>query len=100
MTVGQQANNAIMDQSLTSLALQLRDVMKNLKNLNTQVNSQGSGTTYLQGIGYTSGDATTAATLIGYLSNLAGVYYGTATVASDFNFDNALSVLWGGNVAS
>lgn len=97
MTVGQQANSTVMDQQLTSLSLQLRSCMDKLKRLSVQAGATGNISTWLQSIGYSPADATAAATLIGYFSNLQGVYYGTATVGSAFNFDNALSVLWGGD---
>jgi hypothetical protein len=96
MTVGQQASSAVIDQTLTSLALQLRVVMEKLRNLNTQVNGQGNGTAYLEALGYSSTDAAAALNLVGYMSNQQGVYFGTATVSSAFNFDTALSVLWAG----
>lgn len=96
MTAGQQANASRIDEDITSIALAFRDVCIRAKNLNTQVNGGGNGTAYLTGIGYT--DTVTALQLIGYLSNLAGVYYGTATVSPAFNFDNGLAPCWGGQV--
>lgn len=101
MSVGQQANNATIDGTLTNLALQLSALMGKIRNLNTLVNNGvggQTGTQFLESIGYDAADAATAEQLVGYLNNLQGVYYGTATVAAAFDFDNQLSVLWGGQV--
>lgn len=94
MTAGIQASPGRIDEDITNIALAFRAVCTQAKNLNTQVNGAGNGTAYLDGIAYP--DPATALTLIGYLANLAGVYFGTATVAADFNFDNGLAPAWGG----
>jgi hypothetical protein len=96
MTAGVQANPTRIDEDITNCVLAFREVCTQARNLNTQVNGAGNGTAYLSGIGYP--DPTSALLLIGYLSNLAGVYFGTATVASDFNFDQGLAPAWGGQV--
>jgi hypothetical protein len=36
--------------------------------------------------------------MISYLNTVAGVYFGTATQGSQFNFDQQLSEVWGGRV--
>ncbi|HEX4715218.1 MAG TPA: hypothetical protein VH164_09855 [Ktedonobacteraceae bacterium] len=113
MSVGQQPTKASIDQSITAIAVQYRNLCQAMHNLNTQINGGGSGLAYLQAIGYANtadslnpgsiGDAQYALNLIGYFSTLSGVYYGTVqqggsggTGASDFNFDNALSPMWQG----
>lgn len=97
MTVGQQASSSVIDSQLTQLALALRDILQRVANFNTEINGQGNGLAYLQSIGYNATDAQDALTLLGYLNTIAGVYYGSATQATDFNFSNALSVLWAGS---
>lgn len=96
MTAGNQANPARIDEDITSIALAFRAVCAQARNLNSQVNGGGNGTTYLTSINYP--DPATALQMIGYLNNLAGVYFGTATVAAVFPFDNALAPTWGGQV--
>jgi hypothetical protein len=92
-----QASASRIDEDITNIALAFRAVCLQAKNLNTQVNGGPvNGTAYLNSIEYP--DPATALQLIGYLSNLAGVYFGTATVASDFNFDQGLSPAWGGQI--
>jgi hypothetical protein len=97
MSVGQQISNSVIDSQLTQLSVALRDVLQKIDNFNTEINGQGDGLTYLQSIGYDAADAQTVLTLLGYLNTISGVYYGSATQAADFNFNNALSVLWAGS---
>jgi len=100
-----------MDQTLSSIATQYRNLCQTMRDLSTQVNGQAAGLAYLEGLGYTNtanplnpggiSDAQYALNVVNYLSTLAGVYYGTVqqggtggTGAIDFNFDNAFSPLW------
>lgn len=111
MSVGQQSTKASMDQTLSSIATQYRNLCQTMRDLSTQVNGQAAGLAYLEGLGYTNtanplnpggiSDAQYALNVVNYLSTLAGVYYGTVqqggtggTGAIDFNFDNAFSPLW------
>ena len=96
MTAGIQSNATKIDENITQIAVAFRAVCTQARNLNSQVNGGGNGTAYLQGIGYA--DTVTALQMIGYLNNLAGVYFGTATVGAAFPFDNALAPTWGGQV--
>jgi hypothetical protein len=101
MAVGQQPTTAGINQSLTSLAVSLRQMMSSVEDFALQVNNMG--TAGLTALGFTAADAASVLTLTGYLSTLAGVYGGTVqqggsggTGASVFNFDNALSAVWAG----
>lgn len=108
MSVGNQTSKASNDASLTDLAVSLRNLMAKVKRLDTQTNGQGNGLAYLQSIGYSSApnpanpggqsDAAWALQATAYLNTLSGVYFGTATQGSQFAFDNALSVLWSGQL--
>jgi len=93
MTVGVQLTKAAVDQLITNLSVQMRDV---LTDLSLNVNGQGGGLAYLEAIGYTAGDAATALAAISYLNTIAGVYFGTATQDSDFDFNQTLAQYWGG----
>lgn len=94
MSVGNQATSAAINASLTALAVQLRDLCGQIRNFQTYVTTLG--TTGLEGAGYTAPDAASVQAMASYLNTIAGVYFGTASQASDFNFDNALSGTWGG----
>jgi hypothetical protein len=96
MSVGNQGSADSVSQSLTNFALGMRQVMQSIANLNTFVNGQGTGQATLEALGYSSEDATTALADLAYLNTVAGVYFGTATQASEFNFNNQLAPLWGG----
>jgi hypothetical protein len=100
MAVGNQPTAQVINNSAGRVAVSMRQVMAAAKDLETQVASLGSSG--LQAAGLSSGDAASLITLVNYLSTVSGCYYGTVqqggtggTGAITFNFDNALSALWG-----
>jgi hypothetical protein len=97
VTVGTQPGTGQVNTQLTALALALRNDCQSVINLFEFVNAAGGGEGLDAGftaLGFASGDATTASTLLSYMNTIAGVYAGTATQGSEFNFANALAVLW------
>jgi hypothetical protein len=115
--VGSQATKETIDASLTDIAVTIRNLMSKVKRLDTQVNGQGNGIAYLTRIGYDNTaanpanpgaqtDAAWALQTIAYLNTQAGVYFGTVRQGGDgtvnsatvFAFDNALSLLWAGQL--
>lgn len=100
MTVGVATTSDQINAQLMNLALSLRNICSQIENLNTQVNGGGNGAPVgvaaLESYGYSATDAASSENLIGYLHNVAGVYFGTATVGAPFNFNNALAQLWAG----
>ena len=103
MTVGNQATSAGINQSLQSYAVAVRAIMEQIKDFNTWVNGQDQGLAFIEAAGFDAADAQTVLNLIGYLNTLSGVYYGTVqaggtggTGAIEFDYDNALSIVWGG----
>ena len=110
MPVGATIGSSQMDNILTSLAVQLRDICRDISNTSLSVNGQGQGLAYLQSIGYSNtanpanpggvSDAALAQSTISYLNTVASVYFGTATQSTLFNFDQQLSQVWAGQVVS
>jgi hypothetical protein len=106
MSVGLQGSSQVVDNALTNISVQMRNMMGSITNLNTWINGQGNGLAALEELGYSSAanpdnpggvsDAQFALNMIAYLNTIAGVYNGTATQATTFNFNNELSQLWGG----
>jgi hypothetical protein len=106
VTVGQATGSGQVDISLINLSVGMRDLMQQVVNLSTWINGQGDGLAYLEQLGYSASadsenpgsisDAQMALNLIAYLNTIAGVYYGTATQGTTFNFNNELSQLWNG----
>jgi hypothetical protein len=99
MAVGAQPTVASLNANLTSAAQQLRNLMQSITNFTVPV--QNLGTAGLTALGFSAADAATFLQLAGYLSTIAGCYYGTVqqggtggTGAIQFNFNNALSVTW------
>jgi hypothetical protein len=108
MPVGAVIGSDQIDNVITSLAVSLRDVMRQIYNLNLSVNGQGAGLAYLTSIGYSGtanpanpggiSNAALALSIISYLDTVAGVYFGTATQGSQFNFDQQLSEVWAARI--
>lgn len=109
--IGTQPTNASINNQLTAMAQQLRNLLQQAANLSVQVNGTGQGLVYLESIGYGSTanplnpgsitDAAYALQMITYFNTLSGVYQGTVqqggtggTGASTFNFNNAFAILW------
>ena len=106
MAVGTQPGVAQVNSQLTQLALNWRNVAQQTLNLFTTINELGGDTGLTAGfeaMGFTPTDAAAANLLLGYMSTLQGVQYGTVqaggtggTGATEFNYANALSALWAG----
>jgi hypothetical protein len=110
MPVGAVIGSGQVDNIITALAVRLRDTCRSISNLSLLVNGQGDGLAYLESIGYSGtanpanpggvSDAALAQTIISYLNTVAGVYFGTATQATEFSFDQQLSEVWAGQVGT
>lgn len=101
MTVGSQGNQAQVNQTLTSLAIQWRNLALQTLQQGQYLNKEGL--TGLEGMGFSAADAATVLTLINYMTTVAGCYKGTVqqggangTGAIMFNFEDALTPLWAG----
>jgi hypothetical protein len=109
MPAGASIGSSQVDNVITSLAVNLRNIMRQISNLNLAVSGQGAGLAYLTSIGYGSdanpanpgavSDAQYALNIIGYLNTVAAVYFGTAAQATGFDFDQELSQVWAGQIA-
>lgn len=106
MAVGIQGNTGTLDAAITNNAIGMRNLMQSIVNMSTWINGQGNGLTALEDLGYSNtanpnnpggiSDAQMALNMISYLNTVAEVYFGTATQATTFNFNNELSQLWAG----
>lgn len=94
MSVGNQPTQASVNNLLSSLAVQMRNICDQIRVQYTYVSTLG--VTGLEALGYSPADAASVLQLMGYLNSIAAVYYGTGTQQSPSNFDQALSVAWGG----
>lgn len=94
MTVGNQASTGSISNTLTQYALSLRNDCQNILNFQEFITTLGTGG--LEALGFSPADAATVEQMASYLSTIAGVFNGTATQGSEFNFGNALSGLYAG----
>jgi hypothetical protein len=106
MSVGVQSNSASISNNITSISVAMRVLMQNAANLSLQVNSTGQGLATLEALGFSSAanpnnpgsisDAQYAMNVIGYLNTMAQIYFGAATQAAEYNYNNALAPMWNG----
>jgi hypothetical protein len=97
MAVGNQPTVAGINNSLSSYALQMRELTDQILNFQQFLNgAAGLGSAGLVAIGYSTADAATVLAMANYLNTIAQVYRGTATQGTLFNFSNATSPLWAG----
>lgn len=86
---GQQPTIAGLNGSLSSAAIQLRDLCAQITDLNLQVGKLG--VTGLVALGTDTATATDMVTKYAQINTVAALYFGTATQASAFNFNDALA---------
>lgn len=94
MAIGNPVTTTSINQQVGGLAIGLRNQCNAIKNFFEWVNVVGQAG--LVSYGFSSSDATLVLNMASYLNTIAGIYYGTATQATDYNFDNQLCELWGG----
>lgn len=107
MPVGSVIGADQINNTITSLAVRLRDLMEEIRHLDLEVNGQGDGLAYLESIGFSGtanpanpggiSDAQYALNMISYEHTMSGVYFGTATQGTAFDFDQALAAVWAGH---
>lgn len=95
MTVGTQISSSQIDNQISTIAVQLRNLMVSMQNLYENVNGQSAGLAFLEGIGYSPADAQSALTAISLMNTLALVYEGEAA-ASQYNYNQTFSQYWAG----
>jgi hypothetical protein len=97
MPVGSQMTSVTCDQVITSLAVQMRNLMDAVNHLALNTGGTGAaGLAYLESIGYSPGDAATAQTAIGWMNTLSGMYFGAEPPTEASNFNTLLSAFWAG----
>lgn len=97
MSIGMTNTPSSLNAQLGGYAIQMRDLMAQVKQFSEWFNGL-TAAEQASAFGITAGstDNTDLVNCVGYLNTLVGLYYGTASQATNYNFDNALSVLWGG----
>jgi hypothetical protein len=108
MPVGATIGHDQVNNTITSLAVRMRDLMEDVTNLDLSVNGQGQGLAYLESIGFSGtpnpanpggiSDAELAQNTISYLTTVAKMYYGQVVTSPAFNFNQQLSAVWAGQI--
>jgi hypothetical protein len=93
MAIGNAPSVAQLNSQAAQVALQLRSACQQALALQAYVVSLGQAG--LVSLGFTSADATAMLNQCSYMATVAGVFTGTATQGSMFNFQNALVALTG-----
>lgn len=93
--IGNQTSEAVINNVAGTLAVNLRNACQQI--LNFQAWLVGVGAAGLQsGYGFSATDATNLVNAVNYLNTVAEIFDGNASQPTNFNFDNAVSVLYGG----
>lgn len=95
MAIGNIPNMQQVNSQAAQLAGSWRTVAQQTVAFQAYISSLG--TAGLIALGFASADATAMVTMSNYMLTMAQVFQGTATQASDFNFQNALVALTGPN---
>jgi hypothetical protein len=108
MAVGAAIGSGQVDNILSSLAVNFRNLAQQAANLSIEINGQGTGLAVLESLGYSNtpnpanpggiSDAAWALQLVNYFSTVAGVWFGTATQTPAFNYNVVSAPLWAGRV--
>jgi hypothetical protein len=109
--VGAAIGSGQISNILTAMSVAYRNLNQQAANLFLEINGQGNGLAVLVSLGFSNVTATSnplnpggitdaawALQLISYFNTQAGVWFGTATQPSEFNFNNATSPLWAGQI--
>lgn len=95
MAIGNQPNVAQLNSQAAQIASTWRSTAQ--QTLALQAYVTGLGQAGLVTLGFSSADATAFITVVNQMSTMAGLFQGTATQATTFNFQNALVALTGPN---
>jgi hypothetical protein len=112
--VGNPASASQLDQKLSNAAVLLEQLYALGGSIVTEVTANG-GLAYLEQLGYSNAagpsnpnnpqvngtpmtDAAYAQAIVNYMATMMGVYDGTATQASEFDFRSAMSILRAGSM--
>jgi hypothetical protein len=109
MPVGAIIGSSQVDNILTNLAVNFRNLAQQAANLSIEITGQGTGLAVLQSLGYSNtanpanpggiSDAAWALQLVNYFNSVAGVWFGTAAQTPAFNYNVATGPIWAGQVA-
>jgi hypothetical protein len=91
--VGNPVDAGGLNAQLGDAAVSLRAAMEQVLKLWSFV--QPTGAAGLETIGFSSDDATAYFNAANYMQTVAGIYFGTATQGSEFDFDSALALVRG-----
>lgn len=103
MAIGYQTSQVEINNVAGGLAVGLRDLCQQIESFHGKIVSLGDGpdsrAAALVTLGFTdaggNGDAHKMVYLADVLNTIAAIYYGQAGQSPPFNFDSALSGLWG-----
>jgi len=94
--IGLQPNETTLNTALGQILLAVRNDFQNVQNLNAYITAQG-GAPFLQGLGFTAGDAGAYVAAIGNHDQLRQIYQGLAALAAPFNYEANGNGAWGGS---
>jgi hypothetical protein len=93
MTIGTQPTEESLNEDASDLARLIRDTMQAAQQFGTKIVQRGNDG--LEDLQFDADSAQEMMDFAGQCNNLAGVFYGTATVTEVFDFDQAFALLYG-----
>lgn len=94
--IGLQVNAQQLNTMVGQTAVNLRNACQAAANLQEFIVAQGTSGLTSAPISMSAQDAASIQAICSYMSTVAGVFFGTATQGSDFDFDSALAGVYGG----
>lgn len=94
--IGNQLTGAQLNAMVGAAAVGMRNACREVLNLQSTIVAQGLSGLQAAPILLDGNDAQAITNVMNYLNNVALVYFGQATVATDFDFDNAVAQVYGG----
>ena len=96
MAIGNQSNAGNVGQTLTTLAVAMRDLATSVLEQQAFLNKIGLAGLQQPPFSFSPGDAQAVLDAINHMATPMQVYKGTASQGSAFNFEDSLTILWGG----
>lgn len=99
MPIGYIPNMQTINQQAGMLAVTMRDLCQKIEGFQASIvamgSDDGSRASALAALGFSLTDAEHMVYLSNVMNTLAQIYYGNAGQTPPYNFDNAMSALWG-----
>jgi hypothetical protein len=92
MSIGNPVDSGGLNAKIGDAAVSIRQASDLMKEIASYILKIGQSALQQPPFSYSAADATALVTKAGQYNNLSGVYFGTATQAATFNYDDAFTI--------